>query len=263
MPIYRGKQLDGMRAACSLARDILLKTAEQCQPGNTTGEVDAFAADLIKQGGCRSAFLGYQQKSGGPPFPGNICISVNEEIVHGIGGSRRIQPGDVIKIDVGIHKDGWVGDNALSVPVGNVGLEIERLLRTTEHSLHLAIDFAREGVMLGDLCASVDRHVRSQGFTVVQEFVGHGVGKNLHEPPQVPNYRPSSNRPRLREGMILAIEPMVNQKAAGIRMLDDDWTVVTADGGISAHFEHTVLITKDDPEILTWRERRMSGTAIA
>ena len=263
MPIYRGKQLDGMRAACGLARDILLKCATQCQPGNTTGEVDAYAADLMKQNDCRSAFLGYQQKSSASAFPGHICISVNEEIVHGIGGPRKIQPGDVVKIDVGIHKDGWVGDNALTVPIGDVGMEVEHLLRTTEESLHIAIDYAREGVMLGDLCASVDRHARAEGFSVVREFVGHGVGKRLHEPPQVPNYRPSTNRPRLRAGMILAIEPMVNQGSPGIRLLDDDWTVVTADGGYSSHFEHTVLITDGDPEVLTWRDRVMTPANVA
>ncbi len=263
MPIYRGRQLDGMRVACGLARDILLESAAKCQPGATTGEVDAFAAELMRQHGCESAFLGYRQKGGAPAFPGNVCISVNDEIVHGIGGPRVIQPGDIVKLDVGIIKDGWVGDNALTVPVGDIGLEVERLLRATEESLHIAIDYARDGVMLGDLCASVDRHVRAQGFTVVREFVGHGVGRKLHEPPQVPNYRPETNRPRLRAGMILAIEPMVNLGGPGIKMLDDDWTVVTADGSPSSHFEHSVLVTKGDPEILTWRERTMGAAAVA
>lgn len=262
MPIYKGKQLDCMRTACGIARDILLSAADHIQPGRTTGEVDAFAADLMQKNDCVSAFLGYRQK-GGAAFPGHICISVNDEIVHGIGGPRVIQPSDIVKIDVGIVKNGWVGDNALTVPVGDVGHEVERLLRATEESLHIAIDHARAGQMLGDLCASVDKHVRGEGFTVVREFVGHGVGKKLHEPPQVPNYRPETNRPRLREGMILAIEPMVNQGSPAIKMLDDDWTVVTLDGKASSHFEHTVLITKDEPEILTWRERRMSSTVAA
>ncbi len=263
MPIYRGKQLDGMRAAGALARDILLASARQCQPGKTTGEVDAFAADMMRERGCTSAFLNYKQANNPTPFPGNICISVNDEIVHGIGGPRRIQPGDIVKIDVGIHYNGWVGDNALTVPVGDIGPERERLLRATEDALHIAIDYAREGVMLGDLCASVERHVVGLGFSVVEQFVGHGVGKKLHEPPQVPNYRPSNNRPRLRAGMILAIEPMVNQFGKGVRVLDDNWTVVTADGGASSHFEHTVLITKDEPEILTWRERAMTAQSSA
>ena len=162
---------------------------------------------------------------------------------------------------MGIIHDGWVGDNALTVPVGAVDPEILRLLQVTEKSLHIAIGFAREGVMLGDLCASVDQHVNQHGFSVVREFVGHGVGKKLHEPPQVPNYRPETNLPRLKAGMILAIEPMVNLGGAGIKLLDDDWTVVTADGKASAHFEHTVLITSDEPEILTWRELTMSDNA--
>ena len=261
MPIYSGKQLDGMRAACALARDILLEAASEIQPGVTTGKVDAFAAELMSKSGCRSAFLGYQQR-GGAAFPGNVCISVNDEIVHGIGGSRVIQPGDIIKLDVGIISEGWVGDNALTVPVGDVAPETQRLLQVTEESLHIAIDHAREGVMLGDLCASVNRYVSKHGFSVVREFVGHGVGKKLHEPPQVPNYRPETNRPRLKAGMILAIEPMVNLGMAGIKLLDDDWTVVTADGKVSAHFEHTVLITPEEPEILTWRERTMSGNPV-
>ncbi|MFP6873446.1 MAG: type I methionyl aminopeptidase [Verrucomicrobiales bacterium] len=261
MPIYCGKQLDGMRAACALARDILLETVTEIQPGVTTGKVDEFAAELMCKSGCRSAFLGYQQK-GGTAFPGNVCISVNDGIVHGIGGPRVIQPGDIIKLDVGIISDGWVGDNALTVPVGDVSPETQRLLQVTEESLHIAIGYAREGVMLGDLCASVDRHVREHGFSVVREFVGHGVGRKLHESPQVPNYRPATNRPRLRAGMILAIEPMVNLGVAGIKLLDDDWTVVTADGKVSAHFEHTVLITSEEPEILTWRERTMGVPVI-
>ena len=256
MPIYKGKQLDKMRDACGLARDILLDSADQIKPGISTGEVDEYAASLMKKKNCISAFLGYKQTNG-PEFPGNVCISVNDEIVHGIGGPRVIQPGDIIKLDVGIIKDGWVGDNALTIPVGDVGRDVDQLLSATEESLHIAISFAREGVMLGDLCASIDRYVRTKGFSVVREFVGHGVGKKLHEPPQVPNYRPESNRPRLRAGMILAIEPMVNLGKAGIKMLDDDWTVVTADGKPSSHFEHTVLITKEEPEILTWRERTM------
>ena len=250
MPIYRGKQVESMRAACGLARDILLESAAQIKPGITTGEVDSFAADLMQKNNCKSAFLGYKQRNG-PAFPGNVCISVNEEIVHGIGGPRVIQPGDIIKLDVGIIKDGWVGDNALTVPVGDVGHEVEKLLSATEESLHIAISFAREGVMLGDLCASVEKHVRTKGFTVVREFVGHGVGKNLHESPQIPNYRPETNRPKLREGMILAIEPMVNMGNYRVTMSDDGWTAMSADGSPSAHFEHTVIITKDGPEILS------------
>ncbi len=252
----KGKQLDYMRVAGGLARDILLRTAEEIQPGVTTGEIDTFAAELIREKGCTSAFLGYRD------FPGNICISVNEEVVHGIGGPRKIMYGDIVKIDVGIvTKDGWVGDNALTVPVGEISPEIYNLLYATEEALHVAIDHARDGLMLGDLCHSVERCVVEHGYSVVREFVGHGVGRKLHEDPQVPNYGKRGAKPRLRAGMILAIEPMVNMGTAAVKVLDDDWTVVTADRKPSAHFEHTVLITDGEPEILTYRERTTKAGA--
>ena len=198
---------------------------------------------------CKSAFLGYRG------FPGNICISINEEVVHGIGGSRVIQDGDVVKIDIGIVYDGWVGDNALTVPVGNVAPETLKLLAVTEESLHVAIEHARDGHMLGDLCASVEEHVMKFNYTVVREFVGHGVGRKLHEEPQVPNYGKKGAKPRLKAGMTLAIEPMINLGTAKTRTLSDGWTVITQDRKPSAHYEHVVLITTGDPEVLTWRER--------
>jgi len=249
IPIRKGTDLDRMRVACGVARDILLATSKVIQPGITTGEVDAFAADLMEKAGCKSAFLGYRQ------FPGNICISVNEEVVHGIGGQRVIQFGDIIKIDVGIVKDGWVGDNAMTVPVGQIPPEVQKLLFVTEESLAVGISHARDGAMLGDLCSSIERCVVAHGFTVVREYVGHGVGKKLHEEPQVPNYGTPGERPRLKAGMILAIEPMVNLGTAKTKTLSDKWTVITADRKPSSHFEHTVLITKGDPEILTYRDR--------
>lgn len=238
-----------MRRACEVARDILLKTAAEVQLGVTTAQVDRLAASEMKAMNCKSAFLGYRG------FPGNICISINEEIVHGIGGSRVIQDGDVVKIDVGIVYDGWVGDNALTVPVGNVAPETMKLLAVTEESLHVAIEHARDGHMLGDLCASVEEHVTKFNYTVVREFVGHGVGRKLHEEPQVPNYGKKGAKPRLKAGMTLAIEPMVNLGTAKTRTLSDGWTVITQDRKPSAHYEHVVLITTGDPEVLTWRER--------
>lgn len=249
IPIRGGRQLDMMRRAGELASEILQKAAATIKPGVTTGEVDAYARELMEQSGCRSAFLGYRN------FPGNICISVNEEVVHGIGGARKVQYGDIVKIDVGIVKDGWVGDNAVTVPVGQVSEDVQRLLLATEESLHIAIDHARHGEMLGTLCNAIETYVVGLGYTVVREFVGHGVGKRLHEPPQIPNYGRKGEKPRLREGMILAIEPMVNQGTARVKVLSDKWTVVTMDRKPSAHFEHTVLVRKGDPEILTWRER--------
>ena len=257
IPIRRGKQIDYMRTACGIARDILLESAKAIQPGVTTGEIDHFAAELIKSKGCKSAFLNYRG------FPGHICISMNEEVVHGIGGARRIQPGDIVKIDVGIvTKDGWVGDNALTVPVGNIDPETQRLLYVTEESLHVAIEHAREGMMLGDLCHSIEQCVVDHGYSVVREFVGHGVGRKLHEEPQIPNFGKKGKKPRLKAGMFLAIEPMVNMGTANVRILEDEWTVVTNDAKPSSHFEHTVHVTDGEPEIMTWRERSTTAAAV-
>ncbi|MFT4641310.1 MAG: methionyl aminopeptidase [Verrucomicrobiales bacterium] len=247
--IRSGKQIDMMRSAGETASEILQKVAASVQPGVTTKEVDDYARELIAERGCKSAFLGYRN------FPGHICISVNEEVVHGIGGPRKVKYGDILKIDVGIVKDGWVGDNALTVPVGSVSPEVQRLLLATEESLHVAISHAVDGGMLGDLCHSIEDCVVKRGYTVVREFVGHGVGRKLHEPPQVPNYGKKGDRPRLREGMILAIEPMVNEGTARVKVLSDKWTVVTMDRKPSAHFEHTVLVRKGEAEILTPRPR--------
>lgn len=249
IPIRHGAQQQGIRVACQLARDILLETADQVRAGITTGEIDRFAAAVMKARGCKSAFLGYRK------FPGHICISINEEVVHGIGGPRLIQEGDIVKIDVGIEYQGWIGDNALTVPVGEVDRETLRLMAATEESLHVAIKFARDGWMLGDLCHSVENHVSQYGFTVVREFVGHGVGRKLHEEPQVPNYGQKGARPRLKAGMTLAIEPMINLGTAKTRILADEWTVVTLDRRPSAHYEHVVLVTEAEPEILTLRKR--------
>jgi methionyl aminopeptidase len=249
IPIRGPAQRDGLRQSGAVARDILLKTAEIVKAGVTTREIDRFAADQIRSHGATSAFLGYRG------FKGNICVSVNEEIVHGIGSSRIIEDGDVVSIDIGVHYKGWVGDNALTVPVGNVARDTLRLLAATEEALHIAISHARDGEMLGTLCHSVEAHVAQFGFTVVREFVGHGVGRKLHEEPQVPNYGEKGARPRLKAGMTLAIEPMINLGVATSRVLADGWTAVTTDRKPSAHFEHMVLITEGEPEILTWREK--------
>jgi methionyl aminopeptidase len=249
IPTRHGAQQAAIRRSCEMARDILLTTAAEIHAGATTAQIDRLAASEMKALNCKSAFLGYRG------FPGNICISINEEVVHGIGGSRVIQDGDVVKIDIGIVYDGWVGDNALTVPVGNVAPETLKLLAVTEESLHVAIEHARDGHMLGDLCASVEEHVMKFNYTVVREFVGHGVGRKLHEEPQVPNYGKKGAKPRLKAGMTLAIEPMINLGTAKTRTLSDGWTVITQDRKPSAHYEHVVLITTGDPEVLTWRER--------
>ncbi len=249
IPIKSAREMDAMRVAGSLASRILQALAKEVVPGRTTGEIDRLAAELMAQHDCKSAFLGYRG------FPAYTCISVNEEVVHGIGGSRRIMPGDIVSIDVGIVKNGFIGDNATTVAAGEASLESKRLLAATEQSLYEAISHARAGKRLADLCGAVEDFVKPRGFTVVREFVGHGVGRRLHEEPQIPNYRPHGKTPILMPGMTLAIEPMVNAGVAAVRILGDGWTVITEDRKPSAHFEHTVLVTEGEPEILTDRPR--------
>lgn len=239
-----------MRRAGHTAAEVLKLTAAMVKPGLSTAEVDSMAAELIRERGCTSAFLGYRN------FPGHICISLNDEVVHGIGrASRVIRDGDIVKIDVGIYQDGWVGDNAVTVPVGEVAPETWRLLQATEDSLDAAISLARHNGSLRDLCGAVEKVVTKRGFSVVRQFVGHGVGRRLHEEPQVPNWADPGIRTKLKAGMILAIEPMINAGRGKTRTLADNWTAVTVDGKASAHFEHTVLVTQGDPEILTPRVR--------
>lgn len=249
IPIKSPREIEFMRKAGSIASTILQALVREVAPGRTTGEIDRMAADLMREHDCKSAFLGYRG------FPGHICISVNEEVVHGIGGARKIMPGDIVKIDVGIIKSGFIGDNATTVAAGDIPLETKRLLAATEQSLFEAISHARAGRRLADLCGSVEAFVVPRGFTVVREFVGHGVGRRLHEEPQIPNYRPQGKTPVLVPGMTLAIEPMVNAGVGTVRILEDGWTVITEDRKPSAHFEHTVLVTEGEPEILTWRPR--------
>jgi methionyl aminopeptidase len=252
IPIKNDREIEKMRAACKVASSVLERICAVIRPGITTGEVDQAAADFMAEEKCKSAFLGYRK------FPGHICISLNEEVVHGIGGSRRIQYGDIVKIDCGVIKDGWVGDTATTVPVGVVDPRVMRLLQVTEDTLDLAITYATAGRRLGDLCSAIEEEIVANGYSVVREFVGHGVGRKLHEEPQVPNYGRPGSGPKLKAGMTIAIEPMVNMGGSAVRVLEDDWTVVAVDGKPSAHFEHTVLITKGEPEILTWRERAVS-----
>ncbi len=250
VPIRKGAELDALREAGHTAAEVLSKTAALVRPGISTLEVDQAAAQFMADLGCRSAFLGYRK------FPGQICISLNHEVVHGIGRADRIiQHGDIVKIDVGVVKNGWIGDNATSVPVGVVRPEVHQLLRVTEESLHVAISFARPGEQLRKLCGSVEAFVKRYGFTVVEQFVGHGVGRQLHEKPEVPNFDNGRIRLRLEPGMVLAIEPMVNMGVADVSVLADKWTAVTRDRKPSSHFEHTVVVTDDGPEILTPRPR--------
>jgi methionyl aminopeptidase len=254
IPIKSAKEIEKMRQACRTASDILDRVRELVRPGISTKEVDEAAADFMAESSVKSAFLGY--RLGHRVFPGNICISLNDEIVHGIGSrQRRIQYGDIVKLDIGVIQEGWVGDTATTVPVGMIEERTEQLLRVTETALERAIKTAMEGARLGDICAEIEDEAIRNKFSVVREFVGHGVGRKLHEEPQIPNYGKRGSGPKLKAGMTLAIEPMINLGTAAVRLLDDGWTVRTADGMPSAHFEHTVLITKDEPEILTWRAK--------
>ena len=253
IPIKSAREVEKMRQACRTASEILDRVSDLVRPGISTKEIDEAAAVFMQEARVKSAFLGY--RLGHRVFPGNICISLNDEVVHGIASQRRVQYGDIVKLDIGVIEDGWVGDTAATVAVGMVDERVDLLMRVTENALERAIRIAHEGTRLGDICAEIEDEARRNRFSVVREFVGHGVGRKLHEEPQIPNYGKRGSGPRLKAGMTLAIEPMVNSGTAAVRLLDDGWTVVTADGLASAHFEHTVLITKDEPEILTWRAK--------
>jgi methionyl aminopeptidase len=253
IPIKTAKEAEQMRRACRTASEVLEKVSELVRPGVTTKEIDEAAADFMQDAKAKSAFLGY--RLGHRVFPGNICISINDEVVHGIGSQRRIQYGDIVKLDIGVIQNGWVGDTATTLPVGMVDDRVDELLRVTESALQRGISKATEGARLGDICAEIEEEAVRHRFSVVREFVGHGVGRRLHEEPQIPNYGKRGSGPKLKAGMTLAIEPMVNLGGADVRLLEDGWTVRTADGTPSAHFEHTVLITREEPEVLTWREK--------
>jgi methionyl aminopeptidase len=250
--IKSAAEIEKMRAACKAAAEILREVAALVQPGRTTGELNEAAGELIAKNGGKSPFLGYKG------YPGHICVSVNEEVVHGIPGKRRVQYGDIVSLDIGIILDGFVGDNATTVAAGVVEPRTQELLRVTEQALYAGIAAARAGNRVGDISNAVQTTVEARGFSVVREFVGHGVGRKMHEEPQVPNCGRPGEGPKLKPGMTLAIEPMINAGASDVQMLSDGWTVVTADGAPSAHFEHTVLVTEGDAEILTWLKKSQS-----
>jgi methionyl aminopeptidase len=230
-----GRVVAEMHEACALA----------AKPGATTGDLDAAAREVLDRRGARSNFLNYHG------FPAVACISPNEVIVHGIPGSRVIDDGDIVSIDCGAIIEGWHGDAAITIPVGEIDAESRRLLETTRAALDAGIVAATPGNRIGDIGAAVEGVARAAGFSVVKEYVGHGIGTAMHEDPEVPNYGSAGRGLRLREGMVLAIEPMVNLGKPTTRLLDDGWTVVTADGCRSAHFEHTIAITEHGPEVLT------------
>lgn len=242
--------LKDLRAACSIAADVLARLCDAVAPGVTTYDLDQLGRQLIEERGAESACFNY--RSGRKVFPSHTCLSVNNEVVHGIGSlNRTLADGDVISVDVCVRYLGWIGDNARTVPVGSPAEPMMRLLQVTEAALATGIAQARAGNHVGKISNSIQRVVEGAGFSVVREFVGHGVGRTMHEDPQIPNYGDRRAGPKLRRGMALAIEPMVNLGGGDIRILSDGWTAVTLDGQPSAHFEHTVLVTDGDPEILT------------
>jgi methionyl aminopeptidase len=250
------EEIEGMRRAGAIANQVLHEVCDFVEPGKTTLEIDEFAAERIAHYGAVSAFYGYQV--GRLKYPRYACISVNDEVVHGMGSSSRtLEMGDIVSVDIGVEYEGFIGDNALTTPVGVISQEDQKLLDVTRLSLEKGIEQVKCGNRVSDISRAVQMVVEKNGFSVVREFVGHGVGREMHEEPQIPNFcDPSMVRrsPELKPGMIFAIEPMVNSGSPAVKTLSDRWTVVTRDGKRSAHFEHTVLVTEAGPEIMTQRE---------
>jgi methionyl aminopeptidase len=240
------QDIEKMRRAGAVVARVLEEIAELVKPGATTADLDLFAQTRTKELGAKPAFKGYHG------FPATLCVSVNEEVVHGIPSKKRVlKEGDIVGIDFGVVLDGWFGDSARTFAVGKIAPEASKLLEITEKSLHLGIEQARPGQHLFDIGYAVQNFVESHGYSVVREFVGHGIGKSLHEDPQVPNFGIRGKGMLLKPGMVLAIEPMINAGKPEVRVLSDGWTAVTADKALSAHFEHTVAILENGPEILT------------
>jgi len=234
-----------MRAACKICAEILLLLREQVKPGITTMALEELANQETLKRKAKPAFKGYCK------FPYALCCSPNDRVVHGMPNKEPLKEGDILSLDFGVLYNDFFGDSALTIPVGSIKAGASALVAATEESLYAGIDKAVPGARLCDISHAVQAHVEAKGFSVVRDFVGHGIGKNLHEEPQVPNFGAPGTGVRLKAGMVLAIEPMVNERSQEVRVLEDGWTVVTCDGGLSAHFEHTVAITDKGPEILT------------
>jgi methionyl aminopeptidase len=238
-------EIEAIRASAQLVAKTLQMLTEAVKPGMTTGELDRLAEEFIRAHGGRPAFKGYRG------FPASICPAVNEEVVHGIPGDRRLKDGDIVGLDVGVEMNGYYGDAAVTVPVGNVPKEALKLLEVTREALMQGVQRAKAGNRVGDISHAIQSHVEKHGYSVVRSLVGHGIGREMHEEPQVPNYGPEGRGPRLMAGQVIAIEPMVNVGGADVVTQPDGWTVVTKDGSLSAHFEHTVAVGGDGPEILS------------
>jgi methionyl aminopeptidase len=246
MIILKSKsEIEKMAMACHIVAEVLQDLVRVVQPGLTTLELDALAERSIHTRGGVPAFKGYRG------FPNTLCVALNEQVVHGIPSKRRLRAGDIIGLDLGAKWEGYYGDAAVTVPVGQIPSNTECLLTTAQEALYMGIKEVSPGKHLSDISHAIQRYAETRGYSVVRAFVGHGIGTALHEEPQVPNFGPPGRGPRLKAGMVLAIEPMVNIGDADVEILDDGWTVVTADGQLSAHFEHTVAITDEGPQILT------------
>lgn len=239
------EQLEKIRRSAGILVDVLTGIKPAVKPGITTGQLDDMAKERIVRSGARCAFLGYKG------FPKSICTSVNEEIVHGIPCGRALIKGDILSIDVGVEYEGYFSDAAVTLAVGSVDGKTDRLIEVTKQALYEAIGKARAGARISDMSHAIQQHVENNGFSVIRDFVGHGIGANLHEDPQIPNFGQPGMGVRLKEGMVLAIEPMVSAGKPAVEILDDGWTAVTKDASLTAHFEHTIAVTKDGAEILT------------
>jgi methionyl aminopeptidase len=240
-------EIERMRAANQLVARILDELSQMVAPGVSTADLDAAAESKVRAAGAEPAFKGYRG------YPATLCASVNEQVVHGIPNRAPMQTGDIVSLDMGVKLDGYYGDSAVTVPVGVVREDVQSLLRVTQEALEKGIAQVRVGGRISDIGHAIQKHVEAHGFSVVREFVGHGIGASLHEEPQIANYGEPGRGPRLAEGMTLAIEPMVNMGKPAVKVLSDGWTAVTRDGSLSAHFEHTVAVTKDGPLVLTMR----------
>jgi methionyl aminopeptidase len=243
-------EIERMHAANQLVANVLAELAAMVAAGVTTADLDTEAERLVRAAGAEPAFKGYRG------YPCTLCASVNEQVVHGIPSARALAEGDIISLDMGVKLNGFFGDSAVTVPVGHVAPEVTRLLQVTQDALAKGIEQVRLGGRVSDIGHAIQRHVEAHGFSVVREFVGHGIGAALHEEPQIANYGEPGRGPRLAEGMVLAIEPMVNMGRPAVKVLADGWTAVTRDGSLSAHFEHTVAVTKSGPRVLTERSAK-------
>lgn len=250
IPIKNAQEIEKMREAGIVAAKVLDQMCESAVAGMSTYELDQLGKALIEELGAQSAC--FNHRVGSKVYPSYTCISINEEVVHGIGTFKRIlQKGDIASIDVSVIYNNYIGDNARTVVIDSASKEAQKLIKVTEEALYKGIEQARPENRVGDISAAIQEHVEKNGFSVVRDFVGHGVGRSIHEEPQIPNFGRRNSGPKLKAGMILAIEPMVNMGGYAVRYADDGWTAVTCDGKLSAHFEHTVLVTDEGPEILT------------